>query len=321
MDQKYYLGHPEQTAGAELFRREGGRGDGTRVCRIRNGLGLECMIAPDRAADVTELTFCGQNMGFLSPCGPAGPDKNAPFLDVFTAGFFTTCGLDNVGSPNVDEGENLTLHGTISNTPCHNFYAVKEEGGIRVCALLYDGRLFGRNLKMEREYFFPADENAMLLTDKITNFGEAEAPVEILYHCNMGYPLLDEDSVLKIPSERVTPRNGHAATGLRDWNKMQPPTAGYEEMCFFHELRGVARVAIEQPKLGLGLAMEYDVKALPYFTEWKMMGQRQYVLGLEPGNCHPDGRSVMREQGALSFLKPEETAEFRVKFIFYKTEE
>lgn len=67
MNKQYYLGHPDQLAGAEFFRRDGGRADGTKICRVRNGLGLECIIATDRAADVTELTFCGRNMGFLSP--------------------------------------------------------------------------------------------------------------------------------------------------------------------------------------------------------------------------------------------------------------
>ena len=56
----------------------------------------------------------------------------------------------------------------------------------------------------------------------------------------------------------------------------------------------------------LGLVITFDSRKLNYFTEWKMMGVRDYVLGLEPGNCHPDGRKKMREDGTLKILAPEE---------------
>ena len=50
-----------------------------------------------------------------------------------------------------------------------------------------------------------------------------------------------------------------------------------------------------------------------YFVEWKMNGIRDYVLGLEPGNCLPDGRNVMRTKNILDFIKPNEKKEFNIK--------
>ena len=44
-----------------------------------------------------------------------------------------------------------------------------------------------------------------------------------------------------------------------------------------------------------------------------MMGVRDYVLGLECGNCYPDGRDVMRKTGMLKFLKPGEKKMYEVK--------
>ena len=44
-----------------------------------------------------------------------------------------------------------------------------------------------------------------------------------------------------------------------------------------------------------------------------MMGVRDYVLGLECGNCYPDGRDVMRRTGMLKFLKPGEEKHYRVR--------
>ena len=316
-----YLGHPQQIAGVEYFRREGGTGDGTRVCRIRNGQGLEVLLSPDRCADPSEVSFLGRNIGFLAPCGHCRPDKNAPFPETFSAGFMTTCGLENVGSPCVDRGEELPLHGTISKTPCHTFSGEQTEEGITVKATVFDSRLFGRMLKLEREYFFPFAENAMILTDRITNLSDTEAPVEILYHCNLGYPFLDEDTKFTVPAVKTVPRTEHARDGLADWSKAEKPQKGYEEMCFFHTLEGKTAVSAEQPKLKLGLKMEFDADDLPFFTQWKMMGHRQYVMGLEPGNCLPEGRSAQREDGTLTVLKPDEQVEYNLKFTFYHTED
>ena len=37
-------------------------------------------------------------------------------------------------------------------------------------------------------------------------------------------------------------------------------------------------------QLGIGLSISFDATELDGFVEWKMMGVRDYVLGLECGN-------------------------------------
>lgn len=41
--------------------------------------------------------------------------------------FLTTCGLQAVGSPCTDEGEELPLHGSIANYPCEQAYWLEEK--------------------------------------------------------------------------------------------------------------------------------------------------------------------------------------------------
>ena len=60
----------------------------------------------------------------------------------------------------------------------------------------------------------------------------------------------------------------------------------------------------------------YNKDELPCFTEWKLMGKRDYVLGLEPGNCTPDGRDVLRKNGTLKFLSVGESGKTGIKFCF-----
>ena len=130
---------------------------------------------------------------------------------------------------------------------------------------------------------------------------------------NIGYPLLDENSVLTIPSDTVKGRDDHAAEDIANWMRMEKPQADYQERCYYHTFKGnAASASIYQPKSGIGLEISFDPALLDGFVEWKMMGVRDYVLGLECGNCYADGRNEMRKSGMLKFLDPGESIEYKV---------
>ena len=116
-----YLGHDSQLCCIEEVRLVGGKGDGMRLYEINNGKGLMMTVTPDRAGDIMRLRYKGINLSYMSPCGYVAPayydSIDNHWLQSFTAGFLTTCGLDNVGSPNEDDGEALPLHGTLANIP------------------------------------------------------------------------------------------------------------------------------------------------------------------------------------------------------------
>lgn len=316
-----YLGHESQLYGIEEHRLIGGKGDGMRLFQIHNGKGLDLTVSPDRNGDITRLRYKGMNMSYLSPSGYVAPayydSLGTNWLSSFTAGFLTTCGLNNVGTPNTDQGEVLPLHGSIANLPADYSYWAIEESENGTCLVVHsetkDETLFGRKLRLTREIKVSTDQNEFCIRDTIVNTGDKIEPYEILYHMNMGYPLLDEDSVIEILSAEVLPRNEHAASELAKWMHMQRPTAGYEECCYYHKFADKeGRAKIYQPKLGISLEICFDAEKLDGFVEWKMMGIRDYVLGLECGNCYPDGRDVMRKEGMLKFLNPGQSQEYEV---------
>ena len=313
-----YIGHESQIRGVEEHRLIGGKGDGMRLYEINNGKGLMLTVTPDRNGDIMRLRYKSINLGYMSPCGyvaPAYYDKSGDeWLRSFTAGFLTTCGLENVGVVNEDEGELLPLHGTLANLPSERAYRTEEEGCFVVHTLTKDEVIFGRKFQFARELIVSTDENVFEIHDTITNTGDKVQPMEILYHMNMGYPLLDEDSVIEIPAAEVVARDDHAANDIQNWMRMQKPTAGYQERCYYHKFTDEnGKASIYQPKLNVGLEISFNANELDGFVEWKMMGVRDYVLGLECGNCYPDGRKAMRESGMLKFLKPGEKKEYRVK--------
>lgn len=313
-----YIGHDTQVYGIEEHRLVGGKGDGMRLLEVNNGKGLEMTVSLDRCADISRLRFKGINMSYFSPCGYVAPAYYQPtgtdWLKSFTAGFLTTCGLEAVGSPCTDEGVEYPLHGTIANTPAEQAYWFEENDELVVRATMKDEVLFARKMRLNREYRISLKNNEFEIIDTIENTGDSEQAMEILYHMNMGYPLLDEDSVVTIPAKEVVPRNEHAANDIENCLKVIKPEAGYIERCYYHKFADEnGKASIYQPKLGMGLEISFNAKELDGFVEWKLMGVRDYVLGLECGNCYPDGRDVMRNIGMLKFLQPGEKKTYRVK--------
>ena len=318
-----YIGHDSQVYGIEEHRLVGGKGDGMRLLEINNGKGTELTVVLDRCADISRLRYKGVNLSYFSPCGYVAPAyydaAGANWLKSFTAGYLTTCGLQAVGSPCTDEGEELPLHGSIANMPAEQVYWLEEEGDLVVYATIRDEGIFAPKLRMFREIRVSLRSNEFSIQDTIENTGDTRQPFEILYHMNMGYPMLDEDSILEIPSAEVLPRDEHAAEDIGNWMHMIKPEAGYVERCYYHKFPDRnGKAGIYQPKLGKGLEITFDAEELDGFVEWKMMGVRDYVLGLECGNCYPDGRDVMRQTGMLKFLEPGEKKTYQVKVRMFE---
>lgn len=317
-----YVGHPSQLYGVEEHRLIGGKGDGLRLFEVKNAAGLALTVVADRCADIYRISLKGDNLGFFSPVGYVAPtyydDRELGFLKSFTAGFLTTCGLTAVGSPSVDEGQAFGLHGDIGNTPAENIYYTIDKEFIRVHATINASGIFKEKLVLQREIRVSIFENKMTLTDTILNNGDTVSPLMYLYHINFGYPLLDENSLLHVSSTSVVPRNARAAEDLDTWHKVLTPQKNFVEQCYYHSFghSDKASAGIFSPSINKGLSMHFDPKSLDSLLEWKMMGERDYVLGLEPGNCFADGREAVRKQGKLKFISPEQEITYSIDFDF-----
>ena len=119
-----YIGNLSQLFHVENYRMEGGKKDGVRVTNVQNENGLNYTVVADRCMDIANLSFKGINISYINPSGIVAPEyydrTGVNWLKSFTAGFVTTCGLDNVGNP-CEDGEELGLHGRIGNTPADEY--------------------------------------------------------------------------------------------------------------------------------------------------------------------------------------------------------
>lgn len=316
-----YIGCPNQCCGVEEYRLVSGRGNNMHLYEVRNGKGLEFTVSPQRGMDISRLSFRGWNCSFMSPAGYVAPEyfseEGTDFLKSFTCGFLTTCGLKHVGPPCIDNGEKLTLHGTISNIPADYSYFDCDELSIEIRGKVREEIIFGDKLQLSRNIVCSLDKNHLEIRDLISNEGDRDTPLMLLYHFNFGYPLLSENAELFIGSEQVTARDEEAENGIGEWEQIIKPQARYQEQCFYHSFGECARAGIFNKEINIGFMMHYDTENLPQFTQWKMMGIRDYVMGLEPSNCNPEGRAAMREKGTLEYLPTKAKKEYCIKFDFF----
>jgi hypothetical protein len=320
------LGSMEQLASIRRLVADDGKGRGMRVVEINNGSGLSFTVYPDRGMDIGAATYKGTPLAWLSRNGDVAPHFYDPsgieWLRTWAGGLLTGCGLSNVGGPGTVGGESHGLHGRLSHLPAESVNTCAEWSAagtydLRVCGRVRQSRVFGENLSVTRRITTALGENAITVRDTVANCGYAPAPFMLLYHINLGWPLVDSGAVLDAPDHPVTPQTERAAEGLAEWAAVGAPVPGFAEQVYYHDLpadsHGMAAIRLVNAKLGLAFRVAYRVAELPFLIQWKMTGQGEYVVGLEPANCFPEGQEQNAKRGTLRMLSPGEEVETLVR--------
>ena len=315
-----YIGNQSQLGGSRHYVLTDGWGRNMRCIDITSGSGLQYTILPDRGMDISLASFKGTNLVYITCNGETHPaffePENIGWLRTFSGGLLTTCGLTYLGSPVNDEGEQLGLHGRYSTIPAKQVADLSEWIGddyhIKVKGIVEEGHMFVYKLRLEREIETIQGTNKLRINDTVTNFGNKPSPYTILYHMNIGYPLLSEDSVLVIDPVKTMPRDDSAASGINEFKKFTKPQAGFREQVFDHLMKadsnGETITTLQNPKLGVALSIKFRVAQLPYLVQWKMLAQGEYVLGLEPCNIPGKNRKTLKEENILPWLNPGESS-------------
>jgi hypothetical protein len=236
--------------------------------RIRFLLNVSC------ALDVMQLYHRGTNVSFVSKNGFGR--QNAPFLNRFEGGMIYTCGLDSVGGC-----EGFELHGSLHKCRAKIDSVVCDDNGIETSATVRHSALFGDNLCLKRKITTKPGSDTLILEDTLTNEGYKEAKYALLYHTNVGYPMLDEGAYILSNATKVAPRSDYAKENIKRSNIMSLPEADKQEECYYLDLPD-ATVSVVNERIGKQLTVSYSKTSLPYFIEWKSMVSGDYALGLEP---------------------------------------
>lgn len=320
------VGDISQVCGTRLVELQDGYERGVLAIDFWTGSGLRFTVLASRGMDISHAEYLGIPLAWQSQTRAIHPAFYEPegfnWLRGFYGGLLVTCGLVHAGWPAEDEGRSYGLHGRISYTPASNFvadgYWDGDEYLIYAQGRLRESIVFGENLELIRRIETGAGWRRIFVKDCIRNLGFEQSPLMFIYHCNLGFPIVDEGSQLLAPSVEVRPRDEIAASGLNSYSVVEAPQHGYKEQVFFHKLashqNGDTVVAMVNEKLlngdGLGVYFRFNTNQLPMLIQWKMVGEGTYVVGIEPSNLTIVDRLKARECGQLPMLQPMEERQF-----------
>lgn len=279
----------EQIASVRRYTLSEGRSKGLEVIDCDNGK-LRFLLNVSKACDIMNVYYKGQNVSFISKNGFT--KREIPFINRFEGGMLYTCGLDSVGAR-----EGYDLHGTLHNIPAEIVRAECNEKGIVIEAIVRDTALFGQSLVLKRRITSEIGSDLMRLEDTLINESFRDQDYCLLYHINIGYPMLDEGAKVVADIEKITPRTEWSDKHKVALCDMSSSVDNMEETCYFLKL-GKPEVSLLNEKLGRRLTVSYSQESLPCFIEWKSMASGDYALGFEPCTTELDGGFEYRTLGA-----------------------
>ncbi|MCS6775127.1 MAG: aldose 1-epimerase family protein [Chloroherpetonaceae bacterium] len=330
------VGDISQIARIKPYRLVEGLEDGLFALDVCNGSGLEFTVLASRGMDISTARFNGRSLAWRSATSDTHPayfdhegEQGRGWLRSFYGGLVVTCGMTWAGANDIENGRQYGLHGRVSNLPATGVqwdgtwqddeYLLTIRGKVR------EATVFGENIQLTRTITTRMGETRLFIQDHVENMGARRTEHMILYHINVGFPVVNDSARLISPTLAAQPRDPDAEDGKEFFATMHAPVAGYREKVYFHEFArledGRVGAAMVNPDChigtgtvrGLGVYCCYYPEQLPRFIEWKMLDAGTYVVGMEPANCLVLGRPKEREAGTLQFLEPGEIREYTLE--------
>ncbi|TWT81765.1 hypothetical protein CA13_32180 [Planctomycetes bacterium CA13] len=309
----------------------GGAADGVEVVELDTGV-MRVMVLPTRGMAIWKLESEGVRFGWDSPIsGPVHPSLVPTFepsglgwLEGFDE-LVVRCGLESNGAPEHNEQGQLVypLHGRIGNLAADSLSIEYDEasGRLELIGEVIEARLFFKRLRLKSRLRVHAGSHRVYVMDDVTNELSTPSTMQLLYHINIGLPVLENGAVLEAPIEELAPKNDLSAGEIGSWNQFGEPEVGYQERVYFaklcHDDSNETTTMIRSKDRARGMAVTYNVSKLPHFILWKNTAAESdgYVIGMEPATNFPNRRSFESEQDRVVTIEPGETASFRLSLL------
>ena len=331
-----HVGNLQQVAGLRQVVLDDGVERGVRAIEVRTAGGIDFTCLVERALDVADASFGGIPLVWRAPTGYTAPwfFEASPmgFQRTMGGGLFVTAGLDHALFPVREEepayafpliGEReYPMHGRIAHIPARVVELTEDFEAevplLRVRAIARQGSVFGEYLELDRTIEARIGEPLLSVTDRVTNVGGTNAPHMLLYHINLGFPLVDADAApfaSPIVETHAAPANDRSE---EPFSPLGPPARDVVEQVYVHRLQpdaaGFAYAGVFNQHLGLAFGVSFDTAVLPHLFEWRARRAGVYALGLEPSTAGITGRLGARANGTLRILEPTESVTYRLEF-------
>ena len=201
---------------------------------------------------------------------------------------------------------------------------LRGEYGMSICGRTLQTTALGHHLEIRRTISATLGASKIMVRDSVTNLGNRRAPHMLLYHCNFGYPLVDDGTRI-IWKGRWVSRGGPGDDFIfneaneQGFRRCLPPIPEHdgdgEAVAFIDvdaDRRGTGECGLYNDNLGLGVKMKFKKGQLPWLTNWQHFGKNEYVVGLEPGTHPPVGSDRARQEGTMLYIEPGETRSYQL---------
>ncbi len=297
------VGLARQAMAADLVTRGDGWERGVRSVLLQNDrISIEVVV--DRSLDIASARIRQIPIAWRSPTEIVAPwfVENSGFGPHrgFFGGLLTTCGLDHIGAPAERSAERFgyraratdafPMHGRISGSPARlSAYGVREaDGGLEafVEGAVTQVAVFGEHLTLTRRISIAYGSAVIRVDDEVANHGYASSPLAVMYHVNIGWPVVAPGARVKTPPRRLR--------GEGENSPVRAPSAGAPERVWVFAAdpdaqgRGMAGIANSQVDAAsaAGARLTWDAAALPTLVQWEMANVAgHYVIGLEPSTA------------------------------------
>lgn len=279
----------EQVAYIKRMTLCGGKEDGLKIIEVDTGR-IRFWLNESKALDISRLWHDGKNIGFLSKNGLT--KREVPFAKRFEGGMLYTCGLDAVGGI-----EGFETHGSLHNIPALITRAEITGDDIVIEGIVADSELFGKDIVLRRKVTCKILGERVRVEDVLQNVGTKDENYCLLYHINVGYPMLDEGVSIDMDAKNVLPRTEYANKRAAERCEFLAPKDNEEERCYFIDMNE-AKVVLSNRKIEKQLTLTYSKETLPHFVQWNSNASHDYALGIEPSTTMLDDRFAYKTLSA-----------------------
>lgn len=294
------VGFRNQVMSADLVTRSDGWERGVRSVMLGNDrIAIEVVV--DRGLDIASARVHQVPIAWRSPTAIVAPwfVENSGFGPhrAFFGGLLTTCGYDHIGAPTERSTERfgydariaeiLPMHGRASGTPARLLgYGVRDtltgpqafvEGEVSQVAV------FGEHVVLTRSITIDYGSSQVRVSDTVANRGYASTPLALLYHLNVGWPVVSPDARVIVP--------GTVVSGEGDPTTVRVPESGARERVWLHspasgsDALGTASVVNSHvdADIAAGMHVTWDTAGLPNIIQWEIANVAgHYAVALEP---------------------------------------
>jgi hypothetical protein len=316
----------------------GGRSDGVHVATLDNGT-MAIDVLPTRGMGIWRVKRGDKTLGWQAPVREPVNPAFVPLMEPAGLGWLDgfnelmcRCGLESNGSPEFDDAGRLLrpLHGRIANTPAHRLELIVDEdaGLLTLRGVVDESRFHFQSLRLTTSITTAIGSNEFSWSDDVENIGGRDATLQMLYHFNIGQPLLRPGARITAPIGTVAPLTQVAAkAGIDNWNVMPPPQPGSAEQVYVCDLAandsGETRVLVSGLADNEAIGLRFNKRTLPCLTAWRNTPAEcdGYVLGIEPGTNYPNPRTFEQQHGRVVTLNPGEQWRGSVAVTWYSDAE